>query len=99
MAAYLEHSFFNIYFRSGSNKTPFHPHVSTEEEVILNFGSNRGSSFEKIRPTEKTPTRTYRSCKEVQTSLVARWPSATARSTATGTPGLPARDREHSFVA
>ena len=36
---------------TGPNGTPFHPHVSTEEEVILNFGSNRSSSFENKNQT------------------------------------------------
>ena len=67
----LVQHFPHVFFCSGPNGTPFHPHISTEEEVILNFGSNRGSSFEKIKPTEKTPTRTYRSCKPGSSNIIS----------------------------
>ena len=50
----------------------------------------------KFIPTEKIPTKTYRRKlgKLVTACSPAKWPSATTRSTAAGTPGLPELERE-----
>ena len=79
-----------LFFISGPNGTPFHPHVSTEGRSNTKFSSKKVVHLKNYtwEPTEIVG-------KFVQL-FVSKWPSATARSTAAGTPvpGLPALDRD-----
>ena len=73
-----------VIFWSGSNGTPFHPHVSTKEEVILNFGSNGGSSFEKNQRHACDTT-----VKGLASTVVLGAPAKRMRSFSLSTPSMP----------
>ena len=77
-----------LFFPSGPNGTPFHPHVAMENKLEEKHKKGKRKNL----PTDKTPKRTYRNSGNV--SELVDTPLQTVRSIAGGTPWCLERDRE-----